>query len=318
LSETELRVSVIVTTYNRPAKLRCLLEALARQTLPRETFEVVVVDDGSPEPLEPVVKSFGQRLQVVLHRQANSGPAIGRNTALSLARSRLVAMTDDDCEPAPDWLEMLLGELEKNPEAMVGGHTINGLPENLYSTVSQMIVDRVYEAHNRDRLRARFFTTSNLALSKEALEKLGGFDARYRYAGGEDRGLSDRWRHSGRRMIYLPQARVHHFHNLTLRGFLRQHFNYGRGAIVYHRTRLSSHAEEVATAREIVFNGRAWRDAIRAQADRHSAARIAVLLVLWQVANAAGYFWELAVRGTRFSATEQRHGQKTPPKNRGV
>lgn len=303
MSKTELRVSVIVTTYNRPAKLRCLLEALARQTLAREAFEVVVVDDGSLEPVESVVRAFEPRLQVVPHRQANSGPAIGRNTALSLVRSRFVAVTDDDCEPAPDWLEILVNELEQNPAAMVGGHTINGLPENRYSTVSQMIVDRVYAAHNRDWQRAGFFTTSNLALSKEALEKLGGFDPRYRHAGAEDRGLCDRWRHSGHPMVYLPHARVYHFHDLSLRGFLRQHFNYGRGAIVYHRTRLSSHAEEASTAREIVFNWRAWRDAIRAQADKHSSVSVVVLLLLWQVANAAGYFWEVAVRGTRFSAT---------------
>jgi GT2 family glycosyltransferase len=213
-------------------------------------------------------------------------------------------MTDDDCEPAPDWLALLLDELERSPHAMVGGHTVNGLPENLYSSVSQMIVDRVYAAHNAHPRQAGFFTSNNLAVAKAALQQLGGFDARYRYAGGEDRGLSDRWRHSGNPMIYLPQARIFHFHNLSFGRFLRQHFNYGRGAIVYHKTRVSSHAEEAATARAIVLDWRAWKQEIRARKGRHSTISIVLLLVLWQAANAAGYFWEVIVGGTRLSATD--------------
>lgn len=304
MSDSGLHVSVIVTSYNRPRKLCRLLEALARQTLPKDCFEVVVVDDGSPEPVAPLVDGIRGQLQIVLHRQENSGPAIGRNTAMALASAEFLAMTDDDCEPAPDWLQLLTEELKRHPTAMVGGRTVNGLPENIYSTVSQMIVDRVYAAHNADPENAGFFTSNNLALRKDLLQEFGGFNPRYRYAGGEDRGLSDRWRHSGNPMIYLPHACVFHFHDLTLRRFLRQHFNYGRGAIVYHQTRVTSHAEEAATAKDIVFNWTAWKQAIQAQRQRHSFVAIAVLLVLWQIANAAGYFWEVAVQGTRFSATD--------------
>lgn len=290
---------MIVTTYNRPRRLKRMLQALAAQDLPARDFEVVVVDDGSPQPVAPIVDAFRGQLQITLQRQRNSGPAAGRNTALSLARSSCIAMLDDDCEPEPAWLSTLVAALETNPDAMVGGHTVNGLTANVYSVVSQMIVDRVYAVHNADPANAGFFTSNNLAAGRQALLDLGAFDAEYRLAGGEDRGLCDRWRHSGHAMIYQPSARILHFHELNLWRFLRQHFNYGRGALHYHRTRVTPYAEEARTARGIVFDFAAWRREIRERRGTHSPLTIAALLFLWQAANAAGYFWEAAVRGTR-------------------
>lgn len=312
MSKLALRVSVVVATYNRPQKLVAMLEALSRQSLPKDCFEVVIVDDGSHKPLDQVLAPYVATLRIVHHRQENSGPSMARNAGIRLAGAKFVALMDDDCAPAVDWLELLTETLEANPDAMVGGHTINALTDNLYSTVSQMIVDRVYAAHNADPQRAGFFTGGNFGVRKDLLLQLGGFDIRYRYAGGEDRALCDRWRHSGHRMIHVPQARVLHYHNLSLRSFLRQHFHYGRGAIVYHRTRVSTTAEESATAREIVFNWGAWRREIQAKRGRHPVAGVVSLLFLWQFANAAGYFWETVVSGTRFAATDNRIERPAP------
>ena len=276
-----------------------MLRALASQDLPLEEFEVVVVDDGSPQPLAPIAEAFAGSLQITLDRQPNAGPAVARNTAISIARAPFIVMLDDDCEPASNWLSAMVKALEANPDAMVGGHTINGLPDNLYSTVSQMIVDRVYAVHNADPANSGFFTSNNLGVSREALLSLGAFDTSYRYPGGEDRALCDRWRHTGHAMIYEPAAQIFHFHELSLRRYLRQHFNYGRGAIRYHRTRVTSHAEEARTARGIVFDFAAWRKEIYDGRGPHSPLAIVALLFLWQAANAAGYFWEAAVRGAR-------------------
>lgn len=290
------RASVIVATYNRPARLRRMLHALASQDLPLEEFEVVVVDDGSPQPLAHIAEAFAGSLQITLHRQSNAGPAVARNTAISLANAPFIVMLDDDCEPASNWLSVMIKALEANPDAMVGGHTINGLPDNLYSTVSQMIVDRVYAVHNADPANAGFFTSNNLGVSREALLSLGAFDTNYRYPGGEDRALCDRWRNRGDAMLYEPAAQIFHFHELSLRRYLRQHFNYGRGAIRYHRTRVTSHTEEARTARGIVFDFAAWRKEIHEGRGPHSPLAIVALLFLWQAANAAGYFWEAARR----------------------
>lgn len=307
--------SIIVATYNRPDAIRSLLESIQKLDWPTDRLEVVVVDDGSSNPIEPALKSCASQLKLVVHRQENSGPAVARNTALSLATGKFVALLDDDCRPEPTWLRRLLDVLESHPDAMVGGHTVNGLPGNIYSTVSQMIVDRVYAAHNADPMHAGFFTSSNLAVRRELLLSLGGFDPAYRYAGGEDRGLCDHWRNAGGVMIFEPRARIHHFHELTFQRFLRQHFNYGRGAIYYHFTRQTKSREEARTAREIVLNWNAWSAELAAQAERHNKMAMVALLVCWQFANALGYFWEMMARFTPFATARAGSKRRSTPQN---
>lgn len=298
-----IAASIIVTTYNRPERLKALCESLLQQDYPLENLELVIVDDGSVVPVAPLVEAYRARMQTTIHRQVNSGPAVGRNVAVDLARGKFVLMIDDDCRPDPRWASRLLAVLERHPRAMVGGFTINALPGNIFSAVSQMVVDRVYEVHNRNPSDAGFFTSSNAGLARAEFRSIGGFDPRYRFAGGEDRGFSDRWRNSGRPMIFEPEAIIFHYHELNLGQFLRQHFRYGRGALHYHLTRDTRHHEEALTARRIVFDLSAWRRKIREQRGKHSVAELAILLVAWQAANAAGYFWEALVRRTRFAST---------------
>ena len=101
-----------------------------------------------------------------------------------------------------------------------------------------MIVEVGYAYHNSDPNKARFFTTSNLAVPADAFSELGGFDESFRTAASEDRELCGRWQHRGYRMIYAPEAVVHHAHKLTWSTFLQQHFNYGRGAVHLQRARV--------------------------------------------------------------------------------
>jgi hypothetical protein len=99
---TPLTLSVIVTTYQRRAVLRNCLEALSRQTLPRDRFEVVVVDDGSQPSAAPVVEAFGDRLDVRFVRlSTNVGLGQARNAGIEASRGDVLYFLDDDDEPAP-------------------------------------------------------------------------------------------------------------------------------------------------------------------------------------------------------------------------
>ena len=79
--------SVIVPTHGRPRQLASCLESLTRLQAPAGNFEVVVVDDGSPEPLDEVVKPYRNRLDLTLLRQPNGGPGSARNTGAAAARA---------------------------------------------------------------------------------------------------------------------------------------------------------------------------------------------------------------------------------------
>src|SRR5262249_16613605 len=137
--------TIVVPTYDRPTQLAACLGALERLEYPRDRFDVIVVDDGSPTSLRNVVEPFPERLRVELLRQANSGPAAARNAGAARARNEFLAFTDDDCTPAPDWLRQLAGRFVANPDHAIGGRVLNRLTENVYAAASQVLVAYLYD-----------------------------------------------------------------------------------------------------------------------------------------------------------------------------
>jgi glycosyltransferase involved in cell wall biosynthesis len=282
--------SVIVPTYGRPGQLTTCLQALAHLRYPREQFEVIVVDDGSTLPLAGVVAACQDRLDVTLLRQAHAGPAAARNTGAAHATGQIFAFTDDDCRPAHDWLQTLQLRFTSAPPQIVGGRTCNALPANPYSAASQLILDMVYGYYNADPGQARFFASNNLALPASHFRAIGGFDASFTTS--EDRELCDRWLHYGYGMTYAPEVIVYHAHALTLRTFWWQHFNYGRGAFCFHRIRARRGSGRFR--QELKFYTRLPLLLGRSLSQEPGRRRLllSALLLVWQGANTAGFFWE--------------------------
>jgi glycosyltransferase involved in cell wall biosynthesis len=104
-------VSVVVATYNRVAFLAGLLEALEAQTV---DVEVVIADDGSTDGtwgwLEAIAATTALPV-LALRLEHTGGPSVPRNTAATRARGRLLAVTDDDCLPEPEWAGRLADAL---------------------------------------------------------------------------------------------------------------------------------------------------------------------------------------------------------------
>jgi GT2 family glycosyltransferase len=295
VTRTEPTFSVIIPTYQRPALLARCLEALALSSTVREDYEVIVVDDSSPLPLEEIVAPFGERMTVRLLRQANAGPAAARNTGAAEARGEFLAFTDDDCIPTAGWLDALARPLHAAPHRMVGGRVRNALRANPYSSASQAIIDMVYAYYNANPSQARFFASSNMALPADTFRGLGGFTASFRTS--EDRDLCDRWLGAGYPLISAPDAVVDHAHELTLRAFWRQHVGYGRGAFRFYR----AHAQRLATDSTLqpgfyVAMSRRLPQMLRGL-PVSSAVVLAGLLGLWQVANLVGFASEAAGAG---------------------
>jgi len=290
--ERDLRFTIVIPTRDRPRQLAACLAAVAGIRFPRERFETIVVDDGGSTPLEPMVGQVASHARVRMLRQPGSGPGAARNRGASEARGEILVFLDDDCAPDACWLDELDLALAASPGAGVGGRTINALPGNPYSSASQALIDYLYEYYNREAAKEPMFTTSNLALPRAEFERIGGFDQRFSRAGGEDRELCLRWARSGRELRYAPDAIVRHAHRLGPRSFLRQHFTYGRGAARFHRIRESTPIPEPASFyRELILYP--WRE------QRRGRARMSALLALSQMANAAGYAWELRPRASR-------------------
>ncbi len=289
--------SIVIPTYNRPDRLASCLQSLTQLSYPRDRFEVIVVDDGSAQPMAPTVAPFESALNLTLLRQVNSGPAQARNAGAARAQGQYLVFTDDDCQPHPQWLHAMATELEQQPQALVGGRTLNALPSNVFSTASQLLIDYLYDYYN-SRHQPSFFASNNFAMATEQFRQLGGFDTSFPLAAGEDREFCDRWLQQGLPMAYAPEARVDHSHHLSLRRFWRQHFNYGRGAYCFHQVRARRATEQV----KVEPLGFYWQLLTYPLAQQFQLRGMVLsgLLFVSQVANVVGFFWE-------------RSQQKVPP-----
>jgi glycosyltransferase involved in cell wall biosynthesis len=284
--------SVIIPTYNRPQPLAQCLKALASQELPRERYEVIVVDDGGSAVLEPVIAAVSSRLNITLLRQDNAGPAAARNTGAAQARGHYLAFTDDDCAPQPGWLSAFAAQFEQTPDNLLGGKTINVLTGNPFSAASQYLIDMLYQHFNEQPGSATFFASNNMTMPRSIFHRLGGFNTSFPLSAGEDRDFCDHWLYQGQRMTYVPMARLDHAHMLTLRKFWKQHFNYGRGAVTYHRLRALRGSGSFKIDPGFHFNLRHWFIQPVRQTRQWYRWFMPLLLIFSQFANLSGFIYE--------------------------
>ncbi len=295
-------VSVVIPTRNRPAALRSCLAALAACDPVSEGVEVLVVDDGGTVDLGPVVDGADLRGRLrVLRRTHAGGPGAARNDGAAAARGTLLAFTDDDCRPGPGWLTALVGAHTREPDALLGGTTRNGLQGELWSDTAQLVVD-VSRAWHLDRGGPPMFPSNNLAAARARFVDVGGFDVRLRIA-SEDRDLCDRWVMAGLPFRSCPDAVVEHDHAMDLREFVRVHRRYGVGAAAIADRRARRAQDRggdpgpilVGVAEHLDFLG-SFRPALGALPLRRRPATVGALGV-WQAANAIGFLSARTMRG---------------------
>jgi glycosyltransferase involved in cell wall biosynthesis len=285
-------ISIVIPTFDRPERLSNCLESLVCVDYPPYRFEVIVVDDGGKYPLNSVVIPFGDRLAITLLRQSHAGPAAARNAGATRAKGDYLLFTDDDCKLSPNILLKLADCLAITPDAAIGGKTVNSVHNNLYSNASQLLIDYLYNYYNVNPNGKHFVTSNNIALPAKSFREINGFDKTFPFAGAEDREFCDRWQHHGHKIAYDPEVIMYHSHEMTLKSFLRQHFNYGRGAFHYHRIRARrTHRRIQMEPLWFYLNLVSFPFS---QAKGGKAFLLSALLVLTQTANAAGFFWEWA------------------------
>lgn len=274
-------VTVVVPTRDRPSSLARCVAALEAQRCTAE-FEIVVVDDGSHDA-GSVAAAVSGSPRARLIRVAGVGPAGARNHGARSAAGSLIVFTDDDCEPALDWLGRLTARLRAGADA-AGGRAVNGLPHSALAEASQTIADYVVEVSAHPG-RMPFATSNNLACTAAALSAVP-FDERFRGAGGEDRDWCARLSARGFRLVAEPAALVVHRHRLDSRRFWRQHVAYGRGAYRFRR----AHSSQGWIDTPRFYVGLVRRGFSR-------GPRVGCLVCLAQVATLAGFIREARAGG---------------------
>lgn len=195
------RISVIIPHLDDLAGLRGCIACLDAQTLPRERFEIVVADNGSKAPLADIqTAAAGARIVSVAERGA--GPA--RNGGVVASRFPVLAFTDSDCLPEPQWLERGLDAL-RTADLVGGGITVS-IADPAHPTPSEAF-ESVFAFDNRAYVEAKGFSvTANLFTTRAVFDAVGGFRAHV----PEDLDWCHRARAQGLRIAYAADARVSH------------------------------------------------------------------------------------------------------------
>ncbi|HUQ79580.1 MAG TPA: glycosyltransferase [Gemmatimonadaceae bacterium] len=296
MTRNVLEYSIIIPTYKRPAQLARCLAAIEALEFARDRFEVIVVDDGSDDPPNELIRGLSRVLDIRLVCARHGGPARARNTGALCARGRYLVFTDDDCAPHRDWLAAIDRWTSASDGTVAfGGQTVNVLADNVYASASQSIVEFLYHYFGDHPASRRFFTTNNLVVPRDQFMEIDGFDEGFELAAGEDRDLCERWRSSGRDLQFAPDVLVDHAHRLTLARFNRQHFNYGRGAFDLHKSR-ARRGDGSLKVEPAQFYYRLVTYPLRTVKGAR-ALPLAALHFWSQVSYVSGYFFERIRRG---------------------
>lgn len=170
-------VSAIVPVFNDSEHLKICLEALEKQTYPKELYEIIVVDNGSSDR-EKVQSIIARFRQAILTDESIPGSYAARNKGISLAKGEVIAFTDADCIPAPNWIEKGVNNLLKVPNC---GQVV-GKVDLFFKNPDRPTAVELYEsitAFPQEKLLKEYKggATANVFTFKEVIDRVGAFDA---------------------------------------------------------------------------------------------------------------------------------------------
>ncbi len=240
------KISVVICTYNRASSLKNTLESLTKQSDRR--FEVILVDGGSNDDTEKVIKSFERKLTLVKYVFKEKALAKARDFGWRKARADIVSWIDDDVIVSPTWVENILRLMKGKKIGGVSGPTI--IPGNLidkrdvfsfYNSKGIMgflgifwdktfleggryVVGRIFRSGAwspgsnftkclslPDEVDVDYLEACNMSLRKNLVKKVGGYDFSY---GGVaewcELDLAQKVKQLGYKLIFSPSVRVDH------------------------------------------------------------------------------------------------------------
>ena len=198
-----MRATIQLCTYNRSTLLERVLDACFEQTVPRDDYEIVLVNDGSTDGTPAVIERAQARAScafVVVNEQ-NSGLAKGRNAGISRASGERIIFIDDDVLPLPNFVEEHLRTHDANPQAIVRGGAIN--VESFDSLPPPLWTIKDYSGN--------YFWTTNVSVPLATIRDIGGFNESFSEYGWEDIDVGLRLRFRGTKAVFNPKALVYHW-----------------------------------------------------------------------------------------------------------
>ena len=222
--------SCIIPVYNRPDELRDLLNSLLLQEI--QSFEVIVVDDGSTLRCEEVTASFSHQLLIRYYFQENTGQGFARNFGMQQAKGDFFVILDSDVLLPPTYFEVLEKAIATRSLDAFGGPDAAATDFSPLQKAMDFAMTSFWttggirgKLKNPAAYQARGF---NMGVSRPVFEQLGGFLDPNR---GEDIEWSIRIKKAGFRLELVSEAFVYHKRKNTLLSFAKQAFSFGRNRV---------------------------------------------------------------------------------------
>lgn len=198
-----MAVSIVVPSHNSRSTLGKLLVSLLNQDLPKNMFEIILIDDastdGSIESVQDIIENAKGYNIKTLRNQRKTGPAGTRNVGIQFAKE-IVAFIDADCTADPSWLRRLIEGFTDNSIGVVYGRVLASDDSLLIPTIRTAPI-------TAGSVRC---TTCNIAYRKDVLLDIGLFDEEFKKAWREDSDLALRALEKGWQIAYAQDAVVYH------------------------------------------------------------------------------------------------------------
>ena len=237
-----MEFSVVIPTHNRHSRLARTLEALARQSLAADRFEVLVVDDGSTDSTRECVWDRQASFPATLHYlyQPNRKQGAARNLGANQAVGTRLIFLGDDVVPCAGFLEHhSRAAAGAEPETVVIGYT-TWPPDYVVTPLLRYVGEEGWQfgfslIEDPENVPFNYFYTSNLSIDRVFFLESGGFDEAFQEYGWEDIELAHRLKARGMRIVYNREALGHHYHPMTFDGIMRRQHRVGASAWKFYQ-----------------------------------------------------------------------------------
>ena len=194
-------ISIIIPTHNSESTIKRCLDSLSSQSIPREQFEIIVVDDGSKDKTIQIANEC-KADHIIVTEPCFQGKA--RNLGVKNAKGEFLAFIDSDCVAKEGWIGSIISELKKL-DAVTGPIT-NGNSQSNVAWAEYLIEFGGWDEH-RPRSQVRFLPGCNQAYTKTAFEKTSGFAET---PSSEDVLFGESLRKAGIFPQFCPTVRIEH------------------------------------------------------------------------------------------------------------
>lgn len=218
-----MRVSVIVPAFNGEKTLPGLLQALTAQTYPAELTEILCVDNNSTDRTGQIIKQWSER-RVRYLSCSRQGSYAARNVGIVEAQGDILAFTDADCRPTPDWLRAGIQQMTReNLDRLAGAvHMPITEPVSVWA-----LLDASWYLDQETYVEQGWAPTANLLIRRTVVDQIGLFDDTLISGGDAEFGL--RCTTYGIPIGYSPQAVVIHPPRTQAMQIIRRSWRIGLG-----------------------------------------------------------------------------------------